>query len=101
MNRKCLLVAAIACMVASTVRADLIEVGAGVNEARVYVEWSDGFSAEFLVRFGQSETDTTTGLGLMDIIETETELTTAKIRISVGMAFHPFSQALGRRYHRA
>ena len=73
-----LLVAAIACMTASTARADLIEVGAGVNEAKVYVEWSDGFSAEFLVRFGQAETDTTTGLGLIDIIEADTELTTVR-----------------------
>jgi hypothetical protein len=55
-----------------------MEVGAGVNAASVYIEWSDGFSVEFLVRFGQEESDSTTGLGLMDIIEAETELTTVR-----------------------
>jgi len=78
MNRKHLLVAITLCIAASTTWADPIEVGTGVNEARVYIEWSGGFNVEFLVRFGQSEADTTTGLGLMDIIEAESELTTVR-----------------------
>jgi len=62
----------------SLVAAAPLEVGTGVNAASVYIEWSDGFTAEFLVRFGQTESDTTTGLGLMDVIEAETELTTVR-----------------------
>jgi len=64
--------------IAAAAGANPIEVGNGVNEARVYIEWSDGFSVEFLVRFGRAEADTTTGLGLINIIETETELTTVR-----------------------
>jgi len=66
------------CVVPSLVTAVPVEVGAGVNTALVYIEWSDGFSVEFLVHFGQAEWETTTGLGLMDIIEAETELTTVR-----------------------
>ncbi|HSW02367.1 MAG TPA: hypothetical protein VLI39_19545 [Sedimentisphaerales bacterium] len=46
------------------------------KSASVYIEWSDGFSVEFLVRFGQEESHTITGLGLIDIIEAQTELPT-------------------------
>jgi hypothetical protein len=65
--------------VTTTASAELIEVGAGVNEAKVYIEWRDGFSVEFLVRFGLTESETTTGIGLIDIIEAETELVTVRI----------------------
>jgi hypothetical protein len=78
MNHQHLCIAVITCVVASIAWATPIEVGTGVNEARVYIEWSDGFSVEFLVRFGQSEADMTTGLGLIDVIEAETELTTER-----------------------
>ena len=57
---------------------DVIEVGSGVNQASVYIEWSDGFTADFLVNFGISETETTTGLDLINIIEAETGLTTVR-----------------------
>ncbi|MHC4519114.1 MAG: dockerin type I domain-containing protein [Planctomycetota bacterium] len=60
------------------VAAAPVEVGAGVNTASVYIEWSDGFAVEFVVRFGEAESDTLTGLELMDIIEAETELTTVR-----------------------
>jgi hypothetical protein len=66
------------CLLAGLAGAAPVEVGTGVNSASVYIEWSDGYSVEFLVRFGQAESDTTTGLGLMDIIEAETELTTVR-----------------------
>ncbi|MEN6426805.1 MAG: dockerin type I domain-containing protein [Phycisphaerales bacterium] len=65
--------------VAATASAAPIEVGTGVNEARVYIEWADGFSIEFLVHFGQTEAETTTGVGLLDIIEAETELVTERV----------------------
>ncbi|MBN2315553.1 MAG: hypothetical protein JXM79_16615 [Sedimentisphaerales bacterium] len=64
---------------------DVVEVGSGVNQAGVFIEWSDGFTAEFLVHFGSSELDTTTGLGLMDIIEAETELTTVRDDLGWGV----------------
>jgi hypothetical protein len=62
-----------------------VEVGTGVNTASVYIEWSDGFNVEFLVHFGQTESDTTTGLGLMDIIEAESELTTVRDDLGWGV----------------
>lgn len=71
--------------VATTVSAAPVEVGSGVNVARVYIEWADGFSTEFLVRFGQTETETTTGLELIDIIEAETELSTVRIDYGWGI----------------
>lgn len=78
MKAKCLLMLVCLSLLSPLAMADPIDVGTGVNTASVYVEWSDGFSVEFLVRFGQAETDTTTGLGLMDIIEAGTELATVR-----------------------
>ncbi len=63
-----------------------VEVGGGVNEARLYVEWADGFRVEYLVRFGQTETDTITGLELLDLVEAETELTTVRADYGWGVA---------------
>jgi hypothetical protein len=55
--------------VAATAPAAPIEVGSGVNDARVRIEWFDGFGVEFLVRFGQTETETITGEELLNLIE--------------------------------
>ncbi len=63
-----------------------VEVGTGVNEARVYIEWADGFRIEYRVRFGLTETETTTGLGLLDIIESETDLVTVRADYGWGVA---------------
>ncbi|MBP7050628.1 MAG: hypothetical protein KBE65_06410 [Phycisphaerae bacterium] len=76
--------------VTTTASAELIEVGAGVNKANVYIEWQDGFSIEFLVRFGQTESETTTGIGLLDIIEAETELVTVRMDYDWGIAVEGF-----------
>ena len=73
------------CLVPSLVTATPVEVGAGINTASVYIEWADGFSVDFLVHFGQAETDTTTAIGLMDIIEAETELTTVRNDLGWGL----------------
>ncbi len=70
----------------SAVTAAPVEVGSGVNEARVYIEWADGFRIEYLVRFGLTEADTTTGLGLLDIIEAESELAVARVDYGWGIA---------------
>jgi len=48
-----------------------VEVGTGVNSAGVYIEWSDGFIAEFEVSFGQSGADTVTGADLMLTLDSE------------------------------
>lgn len=45
--------------------ATAVSVGSGVNTAVVYIEWSDGFWTEFEVAFGSNNTDTTTGLALL------------------------------------
>lgn len=71
--------------IAATASAAPTEVGSGVNEAKVYIGWTDGFSAEFLVRFGQAEAETITGIKLLDIIEAETELVTARNTFSWGV----------------
>ncbi len=49
----------------SAANAVPVEVGTGVNSANVYIEWSDGFSADFVINFGQNASDTTTGTDLM------------------------------------
>ncbi len=64
--------------------ANPIDAGTGVNTALVYIEWSDGFNIEFNVHFGTDANDTTTGLGLLNIIEAETELTTIREYYSFG-----------------
>ncbi len=78
MKMKCLLCIGCLCVLPGLASAVPLEVGTGVNAASVYIKWSDGFNVEFLVHFGQAESDTTTGLGLLDIIEAETELATAR-----------------------
>ncbi len=52
-----------------------ILVGSGGNQADLYIEWSDGYRAEFTISF---EEPTVTGLGLFDILEQETSLTTIR-----------------------
>ncbi len=47
----------------------VVRVGGGVNTAGVYIEWSDGFWTEFAVSFGQDQTDTTTGLALLQELD--------------------------------
>lgn len=53
------------CVVSLSAVAGLIEVGNGTNSANVYIEWSDGYIAEFLVKFDGS----TTGLALLQTID--------------------------------
>ena len=48
-----------------------VEVGTGVNTAGVYIEWSDGFFAEFGISFGQIGSDTVTGADLMLTLDSE------------------------------
>jgi hypothetical protein len=48
-----------------------VSVGTGVNTAGVYIEWSDGFIAEFEVSFGKSSADTVTGAYLMLTLDSE------------------------------
>ena len=69
------------CVVAVALTANLcatavpIEVGTGENSAELYVEWGDGYIAEFIVDF---ESASITGLGLFDIVEAQTTLTTVR-----------------------
>ncbi len=50
-----------------------VEVGTGVNTAGVYIEWSDGFFAEFEISFGQIGSDTVMGADLMLTLDSELE----------------------------
>jgi hypothetical protein len=52
-----------------------IEVGTGQNSSGVYIEFSDGFIAEFIVNF---DALTISGLDLFDALEAETTLTTVR-----------------------
>ncbi len=66
------------CAWVGVAQANLVTVGSGVNQAKITIEWEDGYRAEFLVHFGGMETDTLTGLELLDIVEAETGLTTVR-----------------------
>ena len=70
---------AISICLSINVFATPVEVGQGVNSAYLYIEWSDGFVAEFDVNFGFDVMDITTGMGLLDIVETDTSLTTVRV----------------------
>lgn len=48
-----------------------ISVGTGVNTAGVYLEWKDGYMAEFEVNFGSVPTDTVTGADLLLTLDSE------------------------------
>ena len=60
----------------SLAAATPVEVGSGDNSAGLYIEWSDGFVAEFTVSF---ESATITGLEMFDIVEAGTSLTIVRI----------------------
>ena len=61
-----------------------IPVGAGVNNATMAIEFSDGALYEFDICFGATESDTETGLGLFDILEANTSLTTLRTTYTFG-----------------
>ncbi len=82
MKFKSLLSLIVILVAGSVASAAPVEVGTGVNSAYLYVEWSDGFAADFTVSF---DTAPTTGLGLLDIIESETTLTTIRTVHSWGI----------------
>ena len=87
--RKLMMIVVVYFCLNANVFAIPVEVGDGVNSAYVYIEWADTFVTEFDVRFGSDITDTTTGMGLLDIIETNTSLTT--VRLSGGAFIDGFS----------
>lgn len=58
-------------MISSSVIATPVEVGTGVNTAGVYIEWLDGFVAEFKINFGETGSDTVTGADLMLTLDDE------------------------------
>ncbi|MHC4148436.1 MAG: hypothetical protein ACYSR5_03015 [Planctomycetota bacterium] len=66
-----LFVPVISAMSGSLAIGGVVEVGSGVSAAGVYIEWSDGFIAEFEVSFGQSPADTITGADLMLTLDSE------------------------------
>jgi hypothetical protein len=66
-----LFVAVVSAAIGSSAIAGVVEVGSGVSAAGVYIEWSDGFIAEFEVSFGQSPADTITGADLLLTLDSE------------------------------
>jgi hypothetical protein len=73
MKIKSLVYLAIVLFGASLVSSAIIEVGDGDNQAEIFIEWKDGFTAEFVVSF---DTDSITGWDAFDVIIDETTLTT-------------------------
>jgi hypothetical protein len=61
--------------VCSLAIAGQITAGSGQNSVGLYVEWSDGYIADFCVKF---DSPTVSGLNLFDIVEAETSLTTLR-----------------------
>jgi len=68
-------VAIVMTAVSSLATAVPIELGSGQNAAGLHIEWADGYMAEFLVRF---DTTSISGLGLFDVVESQSTLTTVK-----------------------
>jgi hypothetical protein len=59
-----------------------IEVGTGQNSSGVYIEFNDGFIAEFIVKF---DALAISGLDIFDTIEAETTLTTVRDNFGWGI----------------
>ena len=73
LKRPMSLIAFLAVLCSSAIAA-AVSVGSGVNTAVVYIEWSDGFSTEFEVAFGSNNTDTTTGLALLQELDSASSI---------------------------
>lgn len=63
-------------LASSSAIAEKFTVGTGQNSAGLYIEWSDGYIAEFAVRF---ESVSITGLNLFDMVEASLGLTTVRL----------------------
>ena len=66
----CLIIITVLSMSAA---AAIIDIGTGVNNAGLYIEWKDGFTVEFAVNF---DTASLTGWELFDAVKAETTLDT-------------------------
>ncbi len=66
----------------SSAAATAMDVGTGENSAGLYIEWSDGCVAEFLVNFDEP---TVSGLGLFDTVEAYSSLTTLRSDFGFGV----------------
>lgn len=62
-------------VISSLANAEEFTVGTGQNDAGLYIEWNDGYIAQFQVRF---DSPSVTGIGLFDIVEASTGLTTVR-----------------------
>ena len=70
-SRRLVNLIAVLAITSSLAIATPVEVGTGVNTAGVYIEWSDGFIAEFEISFGETGSDTATGADLMLTLDSE------------------------------
>jgi hypothetical protein len=68
-NLICLIIVSV--ITSSAAIAVPVGVGAGVNTAGMYIEWSDGFVAEFEINFGETASDTITGADLMLTLDSQ------------------------------
>jgi hypothetical protein len=75
MKKICTVLLLVGVVLCGSAMATPIEVGTGANSANVTINWKDGYVAEFLVKF---DTSNVSGLGLFDIIESGSTLTTVR-----------------------
>ena len=80
---KSLVVVLSACctVMSSLANAEEFTAGTGQNSAGLYVEWNDGYIAQFQVRF---DSPSVSGLNLLDIVEASTGLTTVRKNFGFG-----------------
>ena len=74
LGRMGLLVVGLVASFAMQAEANVIPVGSGSNTATVVINFKDGMAYEFAVSFDGA----TTGMGLLDIIQSQTTLTTVR-----------------------
>ena len=85
MKKICAVLLLVGVVLCGSAMATPIEVGAGANSANVTINWKDGYVAEYVVKFGAQSTDTISGMGLFDIIEADSTLTTVRSDFGWGL----------------
>lgn len=85
--KKLIVSCAVLCLAGVSVQAASIAVGTGANQAAVKIEFKDSAVYDFTVSFDGSKT----GLGLLDVIEANTELVTVPMNFGWGVFIDGFS----------
>ena len=92
-NRRIWVILCISAVFTGAASAEMvnIDLGSGVNQAGLYVEWSDGFIADFDVSYGAGTGESITGIELLDFVEANTTLPTQRTVYSWGVSIDGIS----------